>query len=188
MCAALLTIERVAYAWAWHYPTRFTAVAAGSGLDPVRMLEGLFVLFKVLQLSVFAAWCWYFGQPGEWPPALIGLDALPGYALIGIGQLLNVSVFVRLGRVGVFYGNRFGHRFSWQDGFPFSLLAHPQYVGTVMSIWGVFIVLRYPHDDWAVLPVIETLYYIGGACVERLPEKRCHTEDANEDTATAAGR
>ena len=43
----------------------------------------------------------------------------------------------------------------------------PQYVGTVLSIWGFFLVMRFPHDDWLVLPVLETIYYTLGARLER---------------------
>jgi hypothetical protein len=37
-----------------------------------------------------------------------------------------------------------GHYIPWCTGFPFTVCAHPQYVGTVMSIWGVFLLFRYP--------------------------------------------
>jgi hypothetical protein len=29
--------------------------------------------------------------------------------------------------------------------------------------------VRFPHDDWFVLPVLETVYYVAGARLERLP-------------------
>jgi len=53
--------------------------------------------------------------------------------------------------------------------FPFSLLSHPQYVGTVLTIWGAFLLLRFPHDDWYALPVLETIYYTAGAWFEVPP-------------------
>src|SRR5262245_34427204 len=70
-----------------------------------------------------------------------------GLALIAGGQTLNLSVFYRLGKVGVFYGDRFGHQVPWCQGVPFSLFKHPQYAGT-LPIWGFFLVVRFPHDDW----------------------------------------
>ena len=78
-------------------------------------------------------------------------------------------MFVRLGSVGVFYGTRFGHVVQWCTGFPFSLLSHPQYVGTVLSIWGLFLLTRYPAPDWFLLPLLETAYYVMGAIAERVP-------------------
>ena len=34
------------------------------------------------------------------------------------GQALNVSVFHRLGKIGVFYGNKLGYRIPWSRKFP----------------------------------------------------------------------
>jgi methylene-fatty-acyl-phospholipid synthase len=76
-------------------------------------------------------------------------------------------VFYRLGAVGVFYGNRLGHTIPWCRTFPFSCLSHPQYVGTVLSIWGLFLAMRFPQPDWFVLPALETAYYVARAHLEQ---------------------
>ena len=78
-----------------------------------------------------------------------------------------MSVLYRLGKVGVFYGNKFGHAIPWCRAFPFSLLKHPQYVGAVLTIWGFFLVMRFPHDDWYLLPTLETVYYVLGTYFEQ---------------------
>lgn len=170
VAALLLSIERICYAWAWHHPQSFQRFCARSLAAPQEeapeVLERLFYGFKVLQLSVFLHWCLVYGDGVLWPsPAPAGVVAM-GIAAIVLGQVLNASVFHRLGRTGVFYGDRMGHDVPWVEGFPFSLLKHPQYVGAVLSIWGLFLVLRFPHDDWIVLPLIETLYYLAGAWCE----------------------
>ena len=36
------------------------------------------------------------------------------------------------------------------------------YIGTVLSIWGFFAAVRFPHADWVVLPALETVYYVVG--------------------------
>ncbi len=51
--------------------------------------------------------------------------------------------------------------------FPFSLLKHPQYAGALLSIWGFFLAMRFPHPDWYLLPSLETLYYALGAYLEQ---------------------
>jgi hypothetical protein len=94
------------------------------------------------------------------------LQVCVGAALIGVGQALNFGVFFRLGTLGVFYGNRFGYDLPHCGGLPFSLCKHPQYFGAVLSIWGFFVIARFPHDDWMLLPVLETLYYALGAHFE----------------------
>ncbi|HVO70401.1 MAG TPA: methyltransferase, partial [Aggregatilineaceae bacterium] len=95
------------------------------------------------------------------------LSCSVGMGLIVFGQILNLGVFYRLGKVGVFYGNRFGHQVSWCRKFPFSWFKHPQYTGALLSIWGFFLVMRFPHDDWYLLPALETVYYVLGTHFER---------------------
>lgn len=169
--AVLLSIERFAYAWIYRRPTAYAALCERVGLgDPVDALQRLFVVFKGIQLVVFSAWCLRFGAETGWPSnwdSPIGGGAL---GLIVVGQILNLAVFLRLGRVGVFYGNRFGRPVEWSREFPYSVLDHPQYVGTVLSIWGLFLLLRHPHPDWFVLPLLETAYYVLGAFAERMPQ------------------
>lgn len=164
LAAFLLAIERVSYVLVWRYPEKFQAWVqsskTASKADPVDALKRLFLLFKFIQIGVFAAWI--IGFSDHFPP--LPTAALPwlllGAALILVGQVLNFGVFWRLGKVGVFYGNKLGHEVPWVKGFPFSLVPHPQYVGTLMSIWGVFLVMRFPHPDWVVLPLISTFYYL----------------------------
>jgi methylene-fatty-acyl-phospholipid synthase len=171
IAAILLSLERLCYAFVWRWPRAFVAfcnrpVVACAG-EPVDVLRWLFYGFKGMQLGVFIGWCYVYGHgtlvlPGE-DPLVLSI----GGGLIIVGQLLNFGVFYRLGKVGVFYGNKFGYHIPWQNGFPFSFLKHPQYVGTLCSIWGFFLAMRFPHDDWYVLPLLETVYYTLGAYIEQ---------------------
>jgi len=170
--AALLALERVCYVWAWRSPEAFRSICAGPrGLaaNPTDALRALFFGFKALQIGVFAWWCLAHGGGAAWPPGAPGWALAAGGLVIVVGQALNLGVFYRLGSVGVFYGNRFGYAVPWCGAFPFSFTAHPQYVGTVLTIWGVFLVLRFPQDDWLVLPALETVYYVASAWFERPP-------------------
>jgi len=164
--AVLLSLERVCYVWAWRAPDSFRKfcdhpMVARFG-EPIRVLQKLFYGFKGLQLAVFFGWCyWYGGLSGD--ALWFGI----GSALILMGQVLNFSVFYRLGSVGVFYGTKFGYQVPWCRKFPFSLLKHPQYVGTLVSIWGFFLAMRFPYEDWFMLPTLETVYYAVAARLER---------------------
>jgi phosphatidyl-N-methylethanolamine N-methyltransferase len=135
--------------------------------EPVDVLRFLFYGFKILQFTVFVGWCYFHGDGSlsscGGSPWSLGL----GLVFIVGGQTLNLSVFYRLGKVGVFYGDRFGYQVPWCRGFPFSLFKHPQYAGTLLSIWGFFLVMRFPHDDWYLLPLLETGYYTLSAHFER---------------------
>jgi methylene-fatty-acyl-phospholipid synthase len=171
VAAALLSLERLCYVWISHAPGAFRMLCArpamASVAAPVEGLQKLFYGFKGLQGAVFVSWCYWYSA-GSLRPWHGGLGVLGlGGAMIIAGQILNISVFYRLGKVGVFYGNKFGYELPWCRAFPFSWLKHPQYVGTVLSIWGFFLVMRFPHDDWYLLPSLETVYYALGAYYER---------------------
>ena len=164
VAAMLLSVERVTYVAVWSRPGWFQDVCRSLG-SPVDVLARLFVCFKLVQLMVFVAWCLVHG--GRLVPhgRTIGILAVAA-ALVVAGQTLNVSVFKALGRTGVFYGTRFGYSVPWRLTFPFSWLEHPQYVGALLTIWGFFVLTRYPAPDWPVLPALETLFYASIAYVE----------------------
>lgn len=170
LAALLLSLERVAYALVCHDPAAFRRWCSRPPVSrlgsPVDVVAWLFGGFKLLQLSVFAGWHLWYGDgsllPHSREPWVLGSGAL----LVVLGQALNLSVFRRLGKAGVFYGNRLGGGAPWCTAFPFTWFDHPQYVGTVLAIWGLFVLFRFPAPDWIVLPVIETVYYALGAWAE----------------------
>jgi methylene-fatty-acyl-phospholipid synthase len=171
LAAAALSIERVAYIWISRQPTAFTrliALAPWLGrMEATDAIATMFCAFKLLQGSVFLGWCLVHARAGA-PCMTGGPETLAaGAALVGIGQLLNARVFGLLGRSGVFYGHQFGTQPRWQTAFPFSVMRHPQYVGVCLSIWGLFLVMRFPYPDWWVLPAVETAYYAAGSALER---------------------
>lgn len=187
--ALLLALERACYVWIARAPRSFRQWCARPAVahlaEPVNVVRALFLAFKVLQCAVFAAWCVAYG--GSFPTVSDTPAAwVLGGVLMLVGQILSGLVFYRLGRVAVFFGDRLGYEVAWCETFPFSVLAHPQYVGTVLTIWGFFLAARFPHDDWFLLPLLETIYYSIGASLENdgFPEGR--TVDRVADEATHA--
>jgi methylene-fatty-acyl-phospholipid synthase len=169
--AALLSLERICYVVVWRASDAFRAWCARAMLtrhrDPIDVLMILFGLFKALQLAVFLAWCYLHSDGTLRPATTSGWVLAIGAAVIAAGQFLSLSVFSRLGKAGVFYGNKLGYAIPWCRTFPFTWFTHPQYVGTVLSIWGFFFFMRFPQDDWFVLPALETIYYVVGAHLEQ---------------------
>ena len=168
--AALLSVEPICYVWIYRSPGAFRELCAGAPVlssEPTDALRTLFIGFKVFQISVFAWWCLVHSGGTLWPINAPAWAVGVGAALIAAGQTLNIGVFRRLGHTGVFYGNRFGYEVPWCESFPYTVAAHPQYVGSVLAIWGVFLILRFPHGDWLFLPVLESGYYALLARFER---------------------
>src|SRR5262250_1974591 len=174
VAALVLGVERASYVWIARAPASFQRLCARPWVarvgEPVAVVRALFVSFKVLQGAVFLGWCLAFAD--GWPVPASGVVLTLGGVLMAAGQILSTLVFYRLGPVGIFFGDRLGYDVPWCRAFPFSLLAHPQYVGAVMTIWGFFLITRFPHDDWIMLPALETAYYVLGASLE--------AEDAEE--------
>ena len=170
VAALVLSFELVCYVWIWRWPDSFLKVCERPLVallgEPVAVLEKLFYCFKVIQIAAFLGWCHFYGD-GSLQLVREGPILAAGSALILVGQILNLSVFWRLSTVGVFYGNRLGYDIPWSREFPFSFLRHPQYVGSLLSIWGFFLAMRLPHNDWYLLPSLETAYYTFGAYLEQ---------------------
>ncbi len=176
VAAAVLAVERASYAVITRAPGSFLALCTrviprvrGS---QVAVVARLFYAFKALQITVFAAWCWAHCEgsfvSAQGLPLVLGLSG----ALVLAGQVLVLAAFYRLGRIGVFFGDRFGYEVRRCREFPFSVLAHPEYVETTLTIWGLFLALRFPHPDWYALPVIETVYYPAATRLESPRSRR----------------
>jgi phosphatidyl-N-methylethanolamine N-methyltransferase len=166
--ALLLRVERACYVWIARAPGSFQRWCAWRSVawlgEPIAVVRALFYAFKLLQGAVFVGWCARLGTP--FPSPVHRMAWTVGGALLLVGQTLSALVFYRLGRAGIFFGDRLGYRVPWCRDFPFSVLAHPQYVGAVLSIWGFFLIARFPQEDWILLPVVETGLYVVGAYLE----------------------
>jgi phosphatidyl-N-methylethanolamine N-methyltransferase len=170
VAALLLAPERICYVWIARHPQAFrracrTPAVAWIG-DPIVVVAVLFGVFKIVQFLVFLWWLYMHAPGGISPPIPVPAILAMAGAKVVVGQLLNLGVFYRLGAIGVFFGDRLGHVVPWRRDFPFSWVAHPQYVGTVLTIWGGFLIARFPNPDWYLLPLVETVFYAVGAHLE----------------------
>ena len=171
LCILLLSLERLSYIGVSRYPDAWRARCGRWPLnrladDPVVVVRRLFLAFKTVQVGVFLAWCMIAAHTLVPLPTAPLLAAIIGLAIIAAGQWLNALVFRQLGARAVFFGSELGDEGRHITGFPFSLIPHPQYAGAVLTVWGFFLVMRYPNPDWMVLPLIETALYIVGARLE----------------------
>jgi len=159
--------------------------------DPVDAFALLASLLKAWQATAFAIWYCHCraaddiddGSDDEgatttstsllWLPSSLSIrQIVPAIALVAAGQALNIGIYRAIGKIGVYYGCRLGHKVPWYDGFPFSLgwycPKHPQYVGSAMTVWAVVLLLWTPtlSANLAAFGVFATSCYAFSAYVE----------------------
>lgn len=89
----------------------------------------------VIQFSSVVYWYLLRRPSGIDFTAISPLQYLLTLLLGGAGQVLNAAIFKAIGHEGVYYGFKLGHKIPWVTGFPFDTVSHPQYVGSVLSVW-----------------------------------------------------
>lgn len=107
-----------------------------------------------------ACWCW----PGELLPCTSSRHYQANDDKPSVLQTLNVSMYNAIGKKGVYYGEKLGSKVPWCTSLPFSVVSHPQYVGSVLSIWGVFALVyaQGPATLWTVATYWTGLYFVTG--------------------------
>jgi protein-S-isoprenylcysteine O-methyltransferase Ste14 len=98
------------------------------------------------------------------------LRLLAAGLLLAGGQILNAATYRALGKAGVYYGFKLGRTVPWCTGFPFNTpIRHPQYTGSVLTIWGAAIAVYTPEHWQAGLHVMVfawTLFYVITSFIE----------------------
>jgi uncharacterized membrane protein YuzA (DUF378 family) len=166
---AVLSVPHSLYAAIWLRPAAFIRLNnALTSAHPVDTFAFLAAVLKAVQY-VAVVWCYWVTAP---PIGLANLSLLRlalGLALLGAGQVLNAAVYRKLGKAGVYYGCRLGKPTPWQTGFPFNTVSHPQYTGSVLSIWGaavVFCTAAHLDRGFYALVGLWTLFYIVTTIIE----------------------
>jgi methylene-fatty-acyl-phospholipid synthase len=74
-----------------------------------------------------------------------------------------------IGHDGVYYGFKLGKTIPWVNGWPFDTVSHPQYVGSVMTVWALVALVwgQVPHAALAIMAGFWTLVYVVTAVQEQ---------------------
>lgn len=169
VCVAFI-VPHLLYAFVWKFPKTFQAVI-GKNTDPVTAFEAIAVILKLLQFLSFGMWYTYsFKWQWSADSILDYVRILLGAIFLLVGQLLNVAVFKALGSAGVYYGVKFGRKIPWCTRFPFNLgIRDPQYVGSVITFWGIALLLYTSHhrSGLLVLSSLILINYCASSFIER---------------------
>mmetsp|Transcript_4853 Transcript_4853/g.9659 ORF Transcript_4853/g.9659 Transcript_4853/m.9659 type:complete len:193 (+) Transcript_4853:51-629(+) len=154
-----LALPHLLYAFIWYFPDMWMRMFRKSS---VRVFESMAWLLKVVQFSSVIAWMYIRMPSGVDVFAIPPLHAVLGVGLVAFGQVLNAGIYQAIGHTGVYYGFKLGHTVPWVDGFPFNVVQHPQYVGSVASVWGMAVLVwsQGPQPDLVWLVVYWTFLYI----------------------------
>mmetsp|Transcript_160908 Transcript_160908/g.283531 ORF Transcript_160908/g.283531 Transcript_160908/m.283531 type:complete len:230 (+) Transcript_160908:69-758(+) len=144
-----IAFNYIMHAMIWNCPQNFTAISKQVPLNmlgshPVDVFASLEVVAKLVQ----GASLLLFLGPTLCGEAVAAVLASPLWCwvaaagLAGLGQTLNVAMYQAIGNAGVYYGFKLGRTVPWAYGFPFNVgLRHPQYVGVVLTLWGLLTLL-----------------------------------------------
>ena len=121
---AVLASPHAWYAWVLVHPASTKRVASWFRMEPVDWFADISLALNVAQLSSLAL---YIVTSGHYDAMAILARladqpwralALPMFAL---GTVFKVTIFTAIGKIGVYYGAKFGHTIPWVHGFPFSV-------------------------------------------------------------------
>lgn len=161
----LLGIERILYSFWFIYPHCFIyRVRQGTFGEDLKKeplvwkaAQNLGFKIKIFQFSV-VIYDLLVKNNIQYPLNVDRGFFMLGAALLVIGQVLNVAVFNALGGIGVYYGYEFGYAVKMVTCFPYNVswISDPQYIGVIMTVWGIYLVLG--ASNYAV-PLLETFWY-----------------------------
>ena len=179
LAASLLFLERLSYTWAWAFSPHFlrfcaTPLGRALGRRPLDVVVTLFYLNKLTQFATFIGWyVLAVGADsvsvGAWLAAITPFQWVCLVQGVVLGQGLNALIYKAIGKKGVYYGHRLGEKVPWCTGAPFSVVPHPQYVGTGLSVLGINLwaaTTPHVHAGWLNLTAVQLLYYAYMAAVE----------------------
>ena len=118
------------------------------------------MFFRICQVGALAF------TVGKYPVNMNGW--IMKFIIIMVGQLLNFSVYYTLGLEGVYYGSLYNKNLPIIHGWPFNVCKDPQYVGAVLTLYGIF--LFFPYFEIFVNTVYGILWFITTAYIEKIPQ------------------
>jgi len=147
-CLAGVSLNYFMHAFIWNCGKSYVELCKGPlrplGDDPVEVFATLEIVAKVIQGGSLVAYLGTSGLAAAWASLVSApLVCWAGLAVfVAMGQALNFATYAAIGKVGVYYGFKFGRTVPWCYGFPFNTgLRHPQYLGVVLTLWGALLVL-----------------------------------------------
>ncbi|KAK3259109.1 hypothetical protein CYMTET_23313 [Cymbomonas tetramitiformis] len=170
LIVGVLSVPHWLYAYLWLRPEDIKAALGGGKSHPVYKFAYIAWVIKIIQLTSLAIWYMAVGVPSVSTFGYVQLAV--GFALFAFGQFLNMSMVKAIGVKGVYYGTRLGLNIPWCTDFPFNVFDHPQYIGSVLSYWGMFLMpmtATHAQQGLVALFAVPPLFYSISGYIESQP-------------------
>lgn len=163
-----IALPHFLYAFIWFRPEQWRKMFPK---NPVDAFATAGLIGKLLQFSVILLWFASLRRSGLCLDlAAISLPQWLAFLLLACyGQSLNVGIFQAIGHDGVYYGFKLGKVIPWVNGWPFDSVSHPQYVGSVLTVWALVALVwgQAPAAALAIMAGFWTLVYVVTAVQEQ---------------------
>ncbi|KAF6264303.1 hypothetical protein COO60DRAFT_175043 [Scenedesmus sp. NREL 46B-D3] len=164
----VIALPHFLYAFIWFKPDQWRNLFPK---NPVDAFATAALIGKVLQFTAVLLWFASLRPSGLCLDfsAISLLQWLAFLLLLCYGQSLNIGIFQAIGHDGVYYGFKLGKVIPWVNGWPFDTVSHPQYVGSVLSVWAMVALVwgQAPQAALVVLAGYWTLVYVVTALQEQ---------------------
>jgi len=147
---ALISSSTVLYSFIWKNPSRWASLV-GKQNNPSTVLYYISFVLKILQFSS----CFilatknlpHFGAHNFIHKASTNVVSSVFLSLLFLlGQVLNLSVYYKLTRQGVYYGALLGYKIKWVNEFPYVIAGYsvpdPQYVGCMIAALSILLFIN----------------------------------------------
>ena len=139
----VLTIPHAFYAFIWIYPNKWMSISKkyykyGDSID---LMAYCVFIIKGIQFIGLFLWTFIIDSSNFEFKNMSIFQFIIAIPMIIFGQSLNIGIHKAIGKNGVYYGCRLGKTIPWVNGFPFTIVRHPQYVGVVLCIWAAIILV-----------------------------------------------
>ena len=150
LTCALISSSTVLYSFIWKNPSRWASLV-GKQNNPSTVLSYVSFVLKILQFTS----CFllatknlpHFGlQTFIHKASTNVISSLCCSLLFLLGQILNLSVYYKLTRQGVYYGAVLGYKIKWVNEFPYIISGYtipdPQYIGCMIAALSILLFIN----------------------------------------------
>ena len=146
-------LSHITYYFVWKFPYNFIKFSKYLNCNPLNLLYRLCIIQKILQ----AFFIYKSAEDNNRITPYYEKFNLVNLSLLTVGQVLNISVYYKLGIIGIYYGNKLGYKVKWINSFPFNVVSNPQYLGCIFTLCGLYGLIDFPYLLYST-----SLYYITG--------------------------